>query len=92
MKKITTVILMLSLVLGGVALAAAADLPQASKNIDLSKLQKITDQEAKQIRGTGLGAMNAGALGICTNVCVPQLNCVPKDISNQYLTPGPHKK
>jgi hypothetical protein len=52
MKKLTTVIMVLSLVLGGVALAAAADLPQTSKNLDLSVMQKISDQEAKVIRGT----------------------------------------
>jgi hypothetical protein len=52
MKKLTTVIMVLSLVLGGVALAVAADLPQTPKNLDLSAMQKISDQEAKVIRGT----------------------------------------
>jgi hypothetical protein len=63
MKKLTTVILVLSLVLGGVALAAAADVPQTTKNLDLNALQKITDQEAQEIRGT-LGFSLAAAYGI----------------------------
>jgi hypothetical protein len=67
MKKLTTVIMVLSLVLGGVALAVAADVPQTSKNLDLSAMQKISDQEAKQLRGTANGFLNAGAN--CTNVC-----------------------
>jgi hypothetical protein len=54
MKKLTTALLVLSLVLGGVALAAAADMPQAPKTMDLSGLQKLTDQEAQEIRGTGV--------------------------------------
>ncbi len=98
MKKLTTVIMVLSLVLGGVALAAAADLPQTSKNLDLSAMQKISDQEAQQIRGTaGFGSL--GAAGVCTNVaCDPknynysQYNtCTPKDNSYSYLSKGPHK-
>ena len=62
MKKLTTVIMVLSLVLGGVALAVAADVPQTSKNLDLSAMQKITDQEAKVVRGTA-GFSTAGAFG-----------------------------
>jgi hypothetical protein len=96
MKKLTTVIMMLSLVLGGVALAAAADLPQVSQNLQLSALQKISDQEAQQLRGTGMGFGNmfSGTTGVCTSTaCVPKNNyltstCVP----NLYLSPGPHKK
>jgi hypothetical protein len=98
MKKLTTAIMVLSLVLGGVALAAAADLPQTSKNLELSAMQKISDQEAKQIRGTGMGfgSMFAGTTGVCTSsACIPknysQFNtCVPT--LNTYLSPGPHKK
>jgi hypothetical protein len=93
MKKLTTVIMVLSLVLGGVALAAAADLPQTSKNLDLSKLQKITDQEAQQLRGTGMsfgGAQFGGFSGVCPNpTCVQaSTTCIP----NLYLGSGPHKK
>jgi len=55
MKKVTTVIMVLSLILGSVALVAAAEMPQSSKDLQLSTLQKITDQEGQQIRGTGLG-------------------------------------
>ena len=46
--------MMLSLILGGVALVTAADLPQAPKTIDLSGFQKLTDQETQEIRGTGI--------------------------------------
>ncbi len=93
MKKLTTVIMVLSLVLGGVALAVAADVPQTSKNLDLSAMQKISDQEAKQIRGTGMsfgGAQFGGFGGACPNpTCVQtSTTCVP----NLYQSPGPHKK
>ena len=54
MKKVTTVIMVLSLILGSVALVAAAEMPQSSKDLQLSTLQKITDQEAQEIRGTGV--------------------------------------
>ena len=54
MKKLTTAVMVISLILGGVALAAAADVPQAPKTVDLSGLQQITDQEAQEIRGTGV--------------------------------------
>jgi hypothetical protein len=93
MKKLTIVIMVLSLVLGGVALAAAADVPQASKNLDLSAMQKISDQEAKQLTGTGMsfgGAQFGGFSGTCPNpTCVQTTTtCIP----NLYLSPGPHKK
>lgn len=98
MKKLMTVIMMLSLVLGGVALAAAADLPQTSKNLDLSAMQKISDQEAKQLRGTGItGQPHFGGFSGLGNPACPQnltttklttATCVP----NLYLNPGPHKK
>ncbi len=91
MKKFMTAFMVLSLVLGGVALAAAADVPQVSKSLDLSKLQKITDQEAQQLRGTGgAGFMNAGVTGICSGLnCQSYLN----NYSNNHLygAPGPHK-
>jgi hypothetical protein len=82
MKKLTTVIMVLSLVLGGVALAAAADLPQTSKNLDLSAMQKISDQEAQQIRGTG----NFGS-GICLNTCIATPNSVNNVPKGDYLNP-----
>jgi hypothetical protein len=72
MKKLTTVMMVLSLVLGGVALAVAADVPQTSKNLDLSAMQKISDQEAKQLRGTAnFGSLTPGIN--CTNVCTDPL-------------------
>jgi hypothetical protein len=75
MKKLMTVIMMLSLVLGGVSLAAAADVPQVNANLDLSKLQKISDQEAQQLRGTG---MSFGAGTCLVSVTTPQ-GLYPKD-------------
>jgi hypothetical protein len=53
MKKLTTALALLLLILGGVALANAADVPQAPMTSDLSSFQKLTDQEAQEIRGTG---------------------------------------
>lgn len=54
MKRLTSSLTVLLLILGGIALATAADLPQAPKTVDLSGFQKLTDQEAQEIRGTGL--------------------------------------
>jgi hypothetical protein len=70
MKKLMTAIMMLSLILGGVALAAAADLPQVTVNLDLGKLQKISDQEAQQLRGTGGFQFNNP--GIYNHINCPQ--------------------
>lgn len=81
--------MVLSLVLAGVSLAAAADVSQTPKIADLNGVTKISDQEGQNIRGTGLGAMNMGALGTCTNVCTPTSNLYNNNY--QYLTPGPHK-
>ena len=53
MNKLTIALMVLSLVLGGVALATSADLHKATLGMDLSGFQKITDQEAQEIRGTG---------------------------------------
>ena len=83
MRKLTTAILVLSLVLGGVALAIAADAPQASQNVELSKFQKLTDKEAQEIRGTNMGFGNMfGNTGITCpySTCVPN-NCILKDNS-----------
>ena len=52
MRTLTTALLVLMLVLGGVALAIAADGPQ--ENTGLSGLQKLTDQEAREVRGLGM--------------------------------------
>jgi hypothetical protein len=56
MKKLTIALVVFSLVLGGVSLAISGDLPQTSQ--DLSGFQKITDQEAQEIRGMGWGNSN----------------------------------
>ena len=91
MKKLTTVIMVLSLVLGGVALAVAADLPQTSKNLNLSAMQKISDQEAKEIKGTGGFQFNNPGnffnMINCPQTCTTT-TCDPK----LWLSPGPHKK
>lgn len=70
MKRLMTAIMVLSLVLGGVALAAAADSPQTPKSLDLNKLQKISDQEAQQLRGTGGFQFNNP--GIYSHINCPQ--------------------
>jgi hypothetical protein len=79
MKKLTTVLMVLSLVLGGVALAVAADVPQTSKNLNLSAMQKISDQEAQNIRGTGAG-FGPGVF-INTTCTTPIIN----DYGHNYL-------
>jgi hypothetical protein len=53
MKKFMTALIVLSLVLGGVAVATSADLTKTPMGMELSGFQKITDQEAQEIRGTG---------------------------------------
>jgi len=62
MKKLTTVIVMLSLVLGGVALAAAADLKQAPNGAELNGFTKISDQEAQEISGKAM-SWNGNSFG-----------------------------
>ena len=81
MRKLIVALMVGSLVLAGIGLATAADLPQALKGVDLSVAKKVTDKEAKEVKGEGQGP------GICTNVCVPPA-CSP----NLYLGPGPHRK
>lgn len=54
MKQLAIAFAVILLILGGVALATAADVPQAPNAADLSGFQKLTDQEAKEIRGTGI--------------------------------------
>jgi hypothetical protein len=82
--------MVLSLVLGGVALAAAADLPQVSKNLDLSAMQKISDQELKQLTGTGMtfGPQFGGFSGLGNPACQQSLTtvCIPiKDQTRTHL-------
>ena len=66
MKKLMTAIMVFSLVLAGVSLAVAADLPQTPKIVELGGFQKLTDQEAQEIRGMGFGPGS----GVCLNTCV----------------------
>lgn len=68
MKRFMTALMVLSLVLGGVALVVAADFPETSKNLDLSKMQKISDQEAKQLRGTYMSFNSGACLNNCTAI------------------------
>lgn len=69
MKKLTTVIMVLSLVLGGVALAAAAD---------LNGLTKISDQEAREVRGMGMefGPQFGGFAGLGNPDCPLQTQAI----------------
>ena len=78
MKKLTTMIVVLSLVLGGVALAAAADLVGA----ELNGFTKISDQEAQEISGKAMSWNNYGDLngvgdrlrdGSCSTCPGPQI-------------------
>ena len=79
MRKLIVALMVGSLVLAGIGLATAADLPQALKGVDLSVAKKVTDKEAKEVKGEGQSP------GICTNVCTP----VP--IYNHYLYLGTKK-
>ena len=79
MKKFMTALMVFSLVLAGVSLAAAADLPQALQGVDLSKAKQVSDQEAQEVRGSANAYMfNYGPV-------------MPSDhIPNLYGEPGPH--
>ena len=100
MRKLTTVLMVLSLVLMGITWAAAADLPQTSKEVDLSGFTKITDKEAQEIKGTYMGSANMFGN---TGITCPNTTCVPKDynynnsqynstcIPKLWESPGPHK-
>ena len=72
MKKFMTALMVLSLVLTGVSLAAATDLPQTPKVAGFKGVIKISDQEGQNIRGTGMGPMFSGFGGVCPNpICTP---------------------
>lgn len=76
MKRFIIALVALSLLLMGVTLAVAKDMPQALKKVDLSKAQKVTDKEAQKVRGSG--------------TCIdPVYNY---NYLNLYSGPGPHKK
>jgi hypothetical protein len=81
MRKLIVALMVGSLILTGIGLATAADLPQALKGVDLSKAQQVTDTQAQTVRGTAQG---------------PQLNINPwagDGIKDTFLfsNPGPHK-
>ena len=90
MKKFMTALMVFSLVLAGVSLAAAADvpqpqkgvtLPQALQGLDLNKAQQITDTQAQTVRGAAQG---------------PQANINPwagdgVQDTFHFSDPGPHK-
>jgi hypothetical protein len=80
MRKLIVALMVGSLVLAGIGLATAADLPQALKGVDLKTAQQVTDTQAQTVRG-------AAQLQV-------QRNPIAGDgIPNNYLflVPGPHK-
>ena len=89
MKKLTVALMVISLVLAGVAVAAAADQSAPGKELKVTGFQKITDKQASEIRGQGLGSGFGGYGGVCPNlttVCVP--NNYLKSHNYNYLNPG----
>ena len=89
MKKLTVALMVISLVLAGVAVAAAADQSAPGKELKVTGFQKITDKQASEIRGQGLGSGFGGYGGDCPNlttVCVP--NSYPKNYDYNYLKVG----
>lgn len=52
MKRFIIALVALSLLLTGATLAVAKDAPQALKGVDLKAAKQVTDQEAKEVRGT----------------------------------------
>ena len=82
MKKLVVTLLVLSFVLAGVSLAAADNLPKSLKGVDLKAAQKVTDKEAKEVKGS---ARNPSP-GIAV---MPVCPCITT--SQDYLYPGPHK-
>jgi hypothetical protein len=84
MRKLTILLMVVSLVLSVVAVAAAANLPQALKGVDLTAAKQVADNEAQNVRGAAQGPANpTPGTCICTTT-----TCIP----NNYLSPGPHKK
>ena len=90
MKKLTVALMVISLVLAGVAVAVAADQSAPGKELKVTGFQKITDEQASEIRAQGLGSGFGGYAGDCPNLTTTV--CVPKDYSKiknyNYSTPG----
>jgi hypothetical protein len=78
MRKLTVVLMVLSLVLAGAAVAIAAGQSAPGKEVKVTGFQKITDKQASEIRGQGLGSGFGGYAGTCPNVTQ---SCLPKDYS-----------
>ncbi|MBM4294112.1 MAG: hypothetical protein FJ126_04310 [Deltaproteobacteria bacterium] len=78
MRKLIVALMVGSLVLAGIGLATAADLPQALKGVDLKTAQQVTDTQAQNVRGAAQANVNPIA---------------GDGIPNNYLflVPGPHK-
>jgi hypothetical protein len=77
MRKLTVVLMVVSLMLKGVTLAAAANLPQALKGVDLKAAQQVTDTQAQTVRGAAQGTPTNPNPGTCictTTTCVPIAN------------------
>jgi hypothetical protein len=85
MRKLVVTLLVLSFVLAGVSLAVADNLPKSLKGVDLSVAKKVTDKEAKVVKGAALNNVNPTP-GVCRDACTTT-TCIP----NTYLAPGPHK-
>jgi hypothetical protein len=85
MKKLTVALMVVSLMVAGVALAATATQPQVLKGVDLKSAQPVSDTQAQSVRGAAKGTPTNPNPGTCmctTTTCTPNL----------YLSPGPHKK
>jgi hypothetical protein len=81
MKKLTVVLLVASLMLTGVALAAAGTQPQALKGVDLKSAQKVTDTQAQTVRGAAQGTPTNPTPGTCINpTCTP----IDNDYAHNY--------
>ena len=79
MRKLTAMLMVASLILGGISFAMAADQPEALNGVNLSDAQKVTDTEAQDIRGAAKGPYGPYG-GIYAG----------DDIPNLWGYPGPH--
>ena len=92
MRKLTVALMVVSLMLTGVAMVAAADLPQALQGVDLKAAQQVNNSQAQTVRGAAQGTPTNPYPGTCiatTTVCDPisydhdygtGLNLYPKNL------------
>jgi hypothetical protein len=94
MKKLTVVLMVVSLMLTGVGLAAAGTQPQALKGVDMKSAQKVTDTQAQTVRGAaqGQGNLTPGTCISTTTTCLPIAHDYGETgtFKNQNFTPGPY--